>query len=211
MIANCVTLSRLFLLYMILYMISCNIFTWHMYALFLTLVLIILDGVDGIVARHLHEESEFGGVFDIVIDRIVENCFWVFFAARGVIPVVIPIVVVSRGLFTDGIRSVALAQGMTAFGERSMQSSKLGRYLVTSRFSRGFYGFMKILSFLILIILDALKLPISGNITYLDYYSVIRATGICIVYVTVALCIIRALPVIVESRRLMFPAKIDEA
>jgi len=210
MFANLITLSRLILLYMILYMISCNILAWHMYAVLFTIVLIVLDGVDGIVARHCHTESEFGSVFDIVIDRIVENCFWIFFAVRGVVPAAIPIIVLSRGLFTDGIRSVALAHGMTAFGERSMQSTQLGKLLVTSHFSRGLYGTLKVFSFLFLIIMDAQKLPEARDTMLLQFHGLIRLAGEGTIYLTVALCIIRGLPVIMESRRLILGNENDD-
>lgn len=210
MIANSITLSRLFILYLVLYLVSYDSFAWHIYALLLTILLIALDGIDGMVARHFHTESEFGSVFDIVIDRIVENCFWIFFAVRGVIPVVIPIIVISRGLFTDGIRSVALAHGMTAFGEKSMQSTKLGKFLVTSKFSRGLYGTVKVISFLLLIMLDALNLSDIGNLIKPEYHEPIRIISAFAICLTVALCIIRGLPVIIESKRLIFTRRLDE-
>jgi CDP-diacylglycerol--glycerol-3-phosphate 3-phosphatidyltransferase len=205
MIANLISLSRLPLLYVTLYFISFDSLKFHEWALALTLLIMILDAFDGMAARYFHEETEFGTVFDIVIDRIVENCYWIFFAARGVIPVAIPIIIITRGILTDGIRSVALAKGMTAFGERTMQRTSLGRLIVVSRFSRGLVNTLKILSFLVLILLDALHLPDIGGIIQPNYHELLRVVGNWTVYVTVAFCVIRGLPVIIESRPLLFP------
>lgn len=205
MIANIITLSRLVLLYVTLYIVSLNSLSLHIWALLLTFVIMVLDALDGMAARHFNVESEFGSVFDIVMDRIVESCYWIFFATRGVIPVVIPIIIISRGFLTDGIRSVALAQGMTAFGERSMQKTTLGKFIVASRFSRGLVNLLKILSFIMLIVLDALNLPSAGVLINSDYYTLLREIGIWTVYVTVAFCVIRGLPVLFESNDLLFP------
>ena len=42
-----------------------------------------LDGVDGYVARKRNETSVFGSIFDIAIDRVVENVLWVVLADLG--------------------------------------------------------------------------------------------------------------------------------
>ncbi len=156
------------------------------------------------VARYLKLESVAGGVFDIVVDRIVENCFWIYFTARGILPVWISMIVISRGFYTDGIRSVALAKGMTAFGEKTFKSL-VGRILVTSRVSRAMYGLAKVLSFLFLIVIQAL--PLSGAEAYInaEWQPMVVSWGYGMVYFTVAFCILRGIPVIIESRVLLFP------
>jgi CDP-diacylglycerol--glycerol-3-phosphate 3-phosphatidyltransferase len=142
-------------------------------------------------------------VLDIVVDRIVENCFWIYFTARGILPVWIPMIVISRGFFTDAVRSVALAKGMTAFGEKTFQS-QLGRVLVSSRTSRALYGLVKVLSFLLLIIIQAL--PLSGAEAYIssDWHPIVISWGYSMVYLAVAFCILRGIPVIIESRVFLF-------
>ena len=71
-------------------------------SVFLTLFVIVLDGLDGIVARALNEQSKFGSVFDILGDRVVENLYWIAFAVIGWVGVWVPMVVVTRGILTDG-------------------------------------------------------------------------------------------------------------
>lgn len=205
--ANAITLFRIGLLFAIFTILAPGELKWHLLALVLTVLLIVLDGVDGMVARYFHEESEAGGVFDIVVDRIVENCFWIYFATRGIISVWIPFIIISRGFYTDGIRSLALAKGMTAFGEKTLQRSTLGRALVTSRASRGLYGFAKVLSFLFLIVIQALSLPGADALVGQQWHPFIVSCGYATIYLTVAFCIVRGIPVIVESRIFLFPGR----
>lgn len=63
-----------------------------------------LDAVDGIIARKRNGTSEIGAVLDIVADRVIENTFWIYFTAMGLIPSWMPIVVMTRGILTDRLR-----------------------------------------------------------------------------------------------------------
>ena len=173
----------------------------------LTLFVIVLDGLDGIVARALNEQSKFGSVFDILGDRVVENLYWIAFAVIGWVGVWVPMVVVARGILTDGLRSIALSQGYTAFGSDTMMKNKFCHFLTASRFSRAVYGIAKTLVFLMLIIA---YIP---NLEYYDvmsietfsrfamYQPVLVKIADILVYVTVGMCIVRGLPVLFESRR----------
>lgn len=205
--ANFITFSRLLLLFGIFVLLDRWGLKGHYWGFFLTIFLIALDGIDGVVARWLRETSEFGAVFDIAIDRIVENCFWIYFAARGIIPLWIPFVIVSRGFITDGIRTVAIKQGMTAFGQKSMQKSALGKALVSSRWSRGLYGFAKVIAFLSLITIQAINLPGADVLISPATHQTLRTGGYAIVYFAVFFCIVRAIPVLVDSRALFAPRR----
>ena len=114
MIANLITLFRLILVFVVI-----SLFGHHVYLDILLVGLIglilFLDAVDGYVARKLNQTSDFGALFDIIGDRIVECIFWVYFSVVGLIPFWIPVIVIARGFFTDGLRSAAFAQGKTAF------------------------------------------------------------------------------------------------
>lgn len=172
----------------------------HLAAFFLTIILVALDGVDGMVARRLNQESQFGSVLDIVVDRIVENCFWIYFAVKGVLPFWFPMVIVSRGFLTDGIRSVALAQGMTAFGSATLHKTRIGLFLVSSRFSRGLYGVVKVLSFLFLIVIEGLGLEEIHLALAADALRAVVWSGYATIYFTLVLCLLRGIPVLTESR-----------
>ena len=173
----------------------------------LTLFVIVLDGLDGIVARALNEQSKFGSVFDILGDRVVENLYWIAFAVIGWVGVWVPMVVVARGILTDGLRSIALSQGYTAFGSSTMMQNKFCHFLTASRFSRAVYGVAKTLVFLMLIIAycpnleyyDPMSIEAFSNFS--SYQPVLIKIADILVYVTVGMCIVRGLPVIFESKR----------
>ena len=176
-------------------------------SVFLTLIVIVLDGLDGVVARALNEQSKFGSVFDILGDRVVENLYWIAFAIIGWVGVWVPMVVVARGILTDGLRSIALAQGFTAFGSSTMMQNKFFHFLTASRFSRALYGFAKTVVFIMLIVANVPNMEYFNGMTvdsflfYTDIQPYLIKIADILVYVTVAMCIIRGIPVIIESRR----------
>ena len=176
-------------------------------SVFLTLFVIVLDGLDGIVARALNEQSKFGSVFDILGDRVVENLYWIAFAVIGWVGVWVPMVVVTRGILTDGLRSIALSQGYTAFGSSTMMQNKFCHFLTASRFSRAVYGVAKTLVFLMLIIAYCHNLEyydpmsIQGFLLFSKYQPILINIADVLVYITVGMCIVRGLPVLFESKR----------
>ena len=174
---------------------------------FITLFVIILDGLDGVVARALNEQSKFGSVFDILGDRVVENLYWIAFAVIGWVGVWVPMVVVTRGIITDGLRSIALSKGYTAFGSSTMMQNKFCHFLTASRFSRAVYGIAKTLVFLMLILANIPNLEFYEGMTvdqfvwYSAYKPQLLLIADVLVYITVGMCVIRGIPVIIESKR----------
>ena len=131
----------------------------YVLAAVLTIVAILMDGLDGWVARRYGEVSRIGAVIDILTDRIVELTYWIAFAALHLIPAWIPIVVAVRGLLVDGARAVAFERGLTAFGPTTMMRSKVGTFLVASRESRSAYGIAKAAAFTLMIVAYAPAVP----------------------------------------------------
>jgi len=150
--ANFITIFRVFLVFIAVWLLMAGDFYGFLWAFGLTSAAFVLDGVDGYVARKFNESSKLGAVLDIMSDRIVENCFWVTFAVLGWLPVAFPIIALTRGFVVDGLRSVAMEQGYTAFGNLSMQDSKLGHFICCSNFSRGTYAIAKLIAFLCMIL-----------------------------------------------------------
>jgi CDP-diacylglycerol---glycerol-3-phosphate 3-phosphatidyltransferase len=162
----------------------------------LTIISILMDGLDGWVARRYGEVSRIGAVIDILTDRIVELTYWIAFAALHVIPAWIPIVVAVRGLLVDGARAVAFERGLTAFGPTTMMRSKVGTFLVASRESRSAYGIAKAAAFTLMIVAYAPGVPEPAH-------RIVLAVALVCVYVSVALCVLRGIPVLLEARRLL--------
>lgn len=205
--ANLLTILRMILAVVAIELLFSGRPDFAITSVFLTLFVIILDGLDGVVARALNEQSKFGSVFDILGDRVVENLYWIAFAVIGWVGVWVPMVVVARGILTDGFRSIALAQGYTAFGASTMMQNKFFRFLTASRFSRALYGFSKTLVFIMLIVANIPNIEyfdgmsIDSYLFYSDIQHYLIGFADLLVYITVAMCIIRGIPVLIESQR----------
>lgn len=193
--ANFISIFRVILCFLVVGMLFIKDDAVYWAAFVLTIIVIWMDGLDGYVARKFNETSKFGAVLDILSDRIVENVYWVSFAVLGWLPLWVPLVVLTRGIITDGLRSLALEQGYTAFGKTTMMESKIGKFIVASNFSRFSYAVFKAVAFALLIIAHT---P-SGY----AYKPVIFAIAYISAYASVFFCVVRGLPVILESKRFL--------
>ncbi len=193
--ANFITISRMILAIITVLLLFKHTNTVYITAFILTILVIWMDGLDGFFARLLHESSKFGALLDILGDRVVENVYWITFAVvlPEYVPVWIPLVVVTRGLLTDGVRSVAFEKGYTAFGSTTMMQGKIAKFIVASNFVRFSYAVCKAMAFALII---AANIP--ADYMYKDTVSTI---AIICTYVTVFLCVLRGVPVLIESRR----------
>lgn len=194
--ANLVSLLRTVLGLLVISLLFIHTQAVYLACFALTVVVIAMDALDGYLARKLNESSKLGAVIDILGDRVVEQVYWVSFLALGWLPLWIPLVVLIRGILVDGLRSIALEQGFTAFGQTSMQQTRLGWLLVSSNFSRTTYAVAKAAAFALMILghTPGFSSQASTNITGL---------GLFFVYVAVAFCVVRGLPVLVEGKRFL--------
>jgi len=199
--ANLITVGRLILLFVVIWMIYVGNVQVIEACMVLIIVVFASDGLDGWVARKRGSTSPFGAVFDIAGDRIVENVLWVIFADLDLIPVWIPLMVLTRGFMVDGLRSLSYAEGMTAFGEQNMMRSPITQWLTAGRFMRGLFGWAKSAGFVFLTGLVAGNSMDTDGTAIGSMYSVgaFRWFGWALVWLAVALTVIRALPVFIDS------------
>lgn len=204
MLANWISLIR-FLLSLALvgalvaYQASTTLNTVYTWCLVLTLVVIWMDGLDGYVARKFNQTSKAGAVIDILFDRAVEYAYWIAFLALGWVPLWMVLTITLRGVLVDGLRSLALEQGFTAFGSTTMMQHPISVLLVSSRFSRWTYAVCKAVVFMAVIALHTPTL-VQACSGWLDPLTQV------LLWVTVLFCVIRGLPVLVEAQRFLFEA-----
>lgn len=193
--ANFVTIFRVFLIFISTFLLFKQSSLAYILALLLTIIAFAFDGVDGWIARKFNESSKLGAMLDIMSDRIVENTLWVAFAVLGWLPVVFPLISLTRGFVVDGIRSVAMEQGFTAFGDSSMQNDKTGYFICCSKFSRISYAVAKLVAFILMIFakIPGMDKDIGVFLSVIAYFAAIIA---------IEFCVIRGLPVIFESKKL---------
>ena len=193
--ANIVSISRVFVAFAAIGLLFLDSRTAYLWSLLLTIIAFSMDGVDGYIARKYNQSSELGSVLDIMGDRIVEASYWIAFTALGWLPVLFPIVCVTRAFTTDSIRSVALSKGMTAFGDKSMQTTKWGKFICASKIMRISYAVAKVAAFVLLI---AAYTP---DINF-DLADGIRVIAEILAWIAIIFCVVRAIPVVAESGKL---------
>jgi CDP-diacylglycerol--glycerol-3-phosphate 3-phosphatidyltransferase len=193
--ANLITLARTLMAFLVVGLLHVRTTGVYLTAAALTVLIIVMDALDGYVARKRKETSKFGAVVDILGDRVVEMSYWIIFAVFGWVPAWVAIIIAARGIVVDGLRSLALERGLTAFGATSMMRTRLGTLLVSSRTSRALYGAAKAITFpmVILLFTPGLLALVGVGLRTMAYLSV---------YATVAFCLVRGTPVLLEARRL---------
>jgi CDP-diacylglycerol---glycerol-3-phosphate 3-phosphatidyltransferase len=197
MLANLITLSRfplLLLIVLILYLGSPWIRLAGVVILFVGLM---LDTVDGMVARKTGQTTLFGSVLDIAADRTYELVLWVCFADLRMIPVAIPLIIITRTTLTDALRSIGVGQGTAPFAQHR---TSLGRFLVGSTWMRTGYAVTKVITFCGLGLAQALAaLPpeTSAARAAPGMLNVLRI----IAWLAAVFCVFRGLPVIVSALR----------
>ena len=195
-LANIVSVTRIFVAYVAIACLYVQT-TWaYIIALVLTIIAFAMDGLDGYLARKLNQSSEWGSVLDILGDRIVEVSYWIVFAVMGWLNIIFPLICVARAFTTDGIRSVALSKGMTAFGDKTMQSTSWGKFICASRFMRISYAVAKVLAFLLLITVNTPGIELWNGTPILHIITMVFA------WAAIIFCVVRAIPVVVESPKL---------
>jgi len=199
--ANWITTARLALLFVVIWLIYVGPVPVIEACMLLIIVVFASDGIDGWVARKRNESSTFGAIYDITGDRIVECALWIVFSDLGLIPVWVPLLVVTRGFVVDGIRSISYSHGMTAFGSSNMMRSAFTTWLTAGLFMRGFYGWAKAAGFVFLTgLAGERRLDTDGTILGTIYsWAGVHWIGWFLVWAAVALTVIRALPVIFDS------------
>jgi CDP-diacylglycerol--glycerol-3-phosphate 3-phosphatidyltransferase len=193
--ANAITLSRIPLLILVVILLAEGSPGVRIGTAGLILILILMDTLDGIVARRRGEVSLLGSKLDIAIDRAVELVLWVVYAKLGMIPLAIPIVFIIRGTVVDAIRSFSVLRGETPFG---MMRSRWGKWLVASPAMRTSYGVAKGLAFCTL----ALGLGLAGT-DATAWAEGITLFAQIVSWVATVYCVVRGVPVLVEGRSLL--------
>ncbi|MBQ8458761.1 CDP-alcohol phosphatidyltransferase family protein [bacterium] len=190
--ANIVSVTRIFIAFAAIGLLYIQTSTAYIWALVLTGIAFSMDAADGYLARKYGQASQLGAVLDIMGDRIIEAIYWIVFAVLGWIPVIFPIICVTRAYITDNIRSVALTKGMTPFG---MQSTEWGKFICASKFMKTTYAVAKVAAFILLIIAYIPDLDI--NIA-----DTTRLTAIILAWIAIIFCIVRGIPVVAECGKL---------
>ncbi|HET6836800.1 MAG TPA: CDP-alcohol phosphatidyltransferase family protein [Gemmatimonadales bacterium] len=198
MLANWITLSRFPLLLVIILILYVGSPVAQLAGVALLFLGLMLDTVDGMVARKTGQTSLFGSVLDIAADRTYELVLWVCFADLGMIPLVIPLIIIARTTLTDALRSIGVGQGTAPFAQHR---TALGRFLVGSTWMRTGYAVSKVVTFCGLALVLALDGYAERSGRYPDTAASLLKIFQATAWIALVFCVFRGLPVIISSLR----------
>lgn len=194
--ANIITILRFPLLLVVILLFYAAEPIARLISVPLLAILIGMDTLDGVVARARNEVSVLGSVLDIMADRAVELVLWVCYAHLGLIPIAIPIIYILRGTVVDSLRSVYVGAGQAPF--KAMRT-ELGKWLVGSPIMRSAYGVSKLIAFAGLALVHALAAYAARGTVGPDAVRVSSLIFNITSWISVAFCLVRGLPVIIEA------------
>lgn len=173
----------------------------NLLAVALTVTAILLDALDGHIARRKKLATPEGAQIDILGDRMIENMYFTYFAVVGMVSLWLPMLFFARGASTDLLRSLAFKAGHSGWGMNAMVQNRWGRALVASRWSRALYATMKCACFCYL----GLELALTrGPVALLSPVAenmqvAIRTGAQSLAWATAIFCVVRGLPIFLEG------------
>ena len=191
--ANIITLLRFPLLFLYIGLLYTENYAIIFWCVPFIVLITLMDTFDGLIARARGEVSLLGSTLDIAVDRAFEIILWLVYAHLGLIPILIPIIVVTRGTLTDAIRSVGMSNGEAAFDQ---VKHPVSRFLVSSRFMRDLYGISKGVAFALITLVLGLKEFKAPS------FGWVHTLALTISWLAISMTILRGLPVIAESYQL---------
>ena len=75
------------------------------------LIASVTDFLDGNIARKRNLVTDFGKVMDAIADKLLVNGLLIILAFEGFIPVLIPVVIITRDTFVDSIKMASGSKG----------------------------------------------------------------------------------------------------
>ncbi len=190
---NVITTSRILLAFVTVILLRIENYYTLIAAIFLIIFVVFLDFLDGFVARRLGLQTEFGALYDITGDRIVEYIYWIYFSVVHITSFWYAILVIARGEIVNTLRATAYRKGKTPY---QIHKTRLARFLVTSPFMRTSYAVLKAVAFSSM----GLELFLRKKVPDFVYLHHISAFTSALAFLTVVVCILRGLPVIIDTR-----------
>ena len=117
--ANKLTLCRVVMIPIVLVLLYVD-FTGHLWAALAVFILAsVTDFIDGYVARHYHQITDFGKFMDPLADKLLVMSAMAWFVEVAWMPAWAFFVVIARELAVTGLRLVAVEQGRVIAAAKS--------------------------------------------------------------------------------------------
>ncbi|MDR2372431.1 MAG: CDP-diacylglycerol--glycerol-3-phosphate 3-phosphatidyltransferase [Puniceicoccales bacterium] len=121
-IANCVTLSRIPLLFIVVALMYFRIPFGSTLCFFVYLLAALSDWLDGYLARRCDMASTFGKFMDALTDKIFMIGLFVSILVMGILPrwtLFFVLIIIGREFLVTGVRLVASSRGIVLVAERT--------------------------------------------------------------------------------------------
>lgn len=109
--ANRLTISRLFMAFILLGLLEVNFPYAKSMALLIFIIAGITDYLDGYLARNVYGVTSFGSLMDPVTDKILVCAAFVSFAELGFVKAIVVVIIIAREFAVTGLRLLAMDSG----------------------------------------------------------------------------------------------------
>ena len=116
--ANKLTMLRVILIPVFLVVLYLDVPFHMLYALIIFILASVTDFVDGYVARHYNQVSDFGKFLDPLADKLLICAVLIMLVDLGWAPAWVVIIIVSRELVITGLRTIAIDEGIVMAADR---------------------------------------------------------------------------------------------
>lgn len=180
-IANILTILRLFLVPVFIYLIRIENQSYQMLAFIVFLLASFTDFLDGYLARRLNLITNFGKLLDPLADKILVFAALFALSDKGIISSDFILIVLSRDLFMGIFRAIAATQNSV------IHASKLGKLKTVSQLL-SLIGILSVLAF-------GLDLKDSNLLFFISKY---------LLYFSLFLTIVSFLEYVIKNRKIIF-------
>jgi len=112
---NRLSLVRILFIPVIVVLIAAQDDQYLFMASILFIVAGITDGLDGMIARRMSLTSRLGLYLDPIADKLLVSCVLITLTYYGRVPLWITLILVSREIIINGLRSIYASEGMTIY------------------------------------------------------------------------------------------------
>ncbi len=118
-LSNKLTLSRIMMTFLIMFLLFVHGLTAKVFALIIFLLACLTDFLDGWIARLRNEISDFGKIMDPVADKVLTLGIFLSFVELQLIPSWMVIIIIIREFLITGLRLFAIKKGKVLAAESS--------------------------------------------------------------------------------------------
>lgn len=124
---NALTLSRIFLVPLLVAVLLTGKEGWEIWAVVFTLGAALTDWLDGFVARRRNQVTTLGILLDPIADKILISAAFISLVQLHIVPAWMVVIIIGREFAVSGLRSIAITEGFT------IDASNLGKFKMVSQ------------------------------------------------------------------------------